>query len=62
MRYHKYGQKGHFKRDCLAENVNINMLEVEESKPITPKIILKKSKVGDKVEVETETSEVEVNL
>jgi len=62
LRYHKYGQKGHFKRDCLAENVNINMLEVEESKPITPKTILKKLKVENKVKVKTETSEVEVNL
>ncbi len=38
------------------------MLEVEKSKPIIPKMILKKSKVGDKEEIETETSEVEVNL
>ncbi len=55
-------QKGYFKRDCLAENVNLNMLKVEEIKPIIPKTILKKSKVGDKVEVEIETSEVKVNL
>jgi len=38
------------------------MLEVEESKPITSKIILKKPKVGDKVKIETETPEVKVNL
>jgi len=38
------------------------MLEVEESKSIIPKTILKKPKVGDKVEVETETLEIEVNL
>ena len=38
------------------------MLEVEESKPIISKMILKKSKVGDKAKVETETSEIEVNL
>jgi len=62
LRYHRCRQKGHFKRDYLAENVNINMLEVEESKTITPKIILKKPKVGDKVKVEIKTSEVKVNL
>ena len=38
------------------------MIEVEESKSITSKIILKKFKIGNKEEVETETSEVNVNL
>ena len=38
------------------------MIEAEKSKPITPKTILKKSKVGDKAEIETETLEVKVNL
>jgi len=38
------------------------MLEVEENKPIIPKMILKKPKVEDKVEDEIETSKVEVNL
>jgi len=38
------------------------MLEVEEDKPMTSKPILKKPKVGDKVEVEVETSKVKVNL
>jgi len=38
------------------------MLEVKENKSIIPKMILKKSKVGNKVEVETETLEVKVNL
>ena len=38
------------------------MIEVKKSKPITSKIILKKSKTGDKKEVETKTSEVNVNL
>ena len=46
----------------MAENVHINMLEVEESKPITSKIILKKPKVRDKEKVETEISKVNVNL
>jgi len=45
-----------------VKNVNINILEVEENKPITSKTILKKPKVGDKAKVETETSEIEVNL
>ena len=62
MRCYRCGQKDHFKRDCLVENININMLEVEESKPIISKMILKKSKVGDKAKVETETSEVKVNF
>ena len=38
------------------------MLEVEENKSIIPKMILKKSKVVDKEEVEIETLEVKVNL
>ncbi len=38
------------------------MIEIEKNKPITSKMILKKPKVGDKKEVETEISEVEVNL
>jgi len=38
------------------------MLEVEKSKPIIPKTILKKSKVRDKAEVETETLKVEINF
>ncbi len=62
MKCHRYGQKGHFKKDCLAENVNINMLEVEESKPITLKTILKKPKIEDKAKVKTETLEVKINL
>jgi len=38
------------------------MLEVEENKPITLKMILKKPKIEDKEEVEIETSEIEINL
>ncbi len=38
------------------------MIEVEESKLIIPKIILKKPKVRDKEKVETEISKVNVNL
>ncbi len=38
------------------------MIKVKESKLITPKMILKKLKKKNKKEVETETSEVEVNL
>ena len=47
LRYYRCRQKGHFKRDCLAENININMIKVEKSKPIILKMILKKPKVGD---------------
>jgi len=38
------------------------LIAIEKSKPITSKIILKKSKVGNKEKVETETLEVEINL
>ncbi len=38
------------------------MLEVEENKPIISKMILKKPMKGNKEEVKTEASEVEVNL
>ncbi len=38
------------------------MLEVEKTKPIILKTILKKPKVRDKVKVKTETLEVKVNL
>ena len=38
------------------------MLEIEKNKPITPKMILKKPKVGDKEKVKTETLEIEINL
>ncbi len=38
------------------------MIEVEKSKSITSKTFLKKSKIGNKEKVETETSKVEVNL
>jgi len=62
LRCHRCGQKDYFKRDYLTKNVNINMLEVEKNKPITSKMILKKSKIEDKVEVETEISKVKVNL
>jgi len=45
-----------------VENININIIEVKESKPIIPKIILKRPKVGNKEEVKTETLKMDVNF
>jgi len=30
LRYHGCGQKGHFRKDCLAEGSNVNTLREEE--------------------------------
>ncbi len=50
LRYHGCGQKGHFRKDCLAEGSNMNHLTEESDEEevdinnnhITPKSILKK--------------------
>ncbi len=49
LRCHGCGQKGHFRKDCLAEGSNMNHLaeesdeeEVDINNHITPKSILKK--------------------
>src|SRR6266511_6038194 len=49
LRYHGCGQKGHFRKDCLAEGANLNTIREEEEEEeevnnnqITPKSILKK--------------------
>src|SRR6266542_5284482 len=57
LRCHGCGQKGHFRKDCLAEGSNVNHLteESEEEEEemevnidqITPKPILKKPEVED---------------
>jgi len=38
------------------------MIEVKKSKPVIPKMILKRSKVGNKGKVKTESSEAKVNF
>src|SRR6266540_1725362 len=60
-------QKGHFKRDCMAENVymyqeeeaeeNVNMRQ--EAKPIMPKVILKRPNLET---IEEDQKEANVNL
>src|SRR6266498_6081333 len=56
LRCHGCGQKGHFRKDCLAEGSNMNHLTEESDKEeevdinnnhITPKSILKKPEVED---------------
>src|SRR6266498_3246036 len=55
LRCHGYGQKGHFRKDCLAEGSNMNHLTEESGEEevdinnnhITPKSILKKLEVED---------------
>src|SRR6266498_4538808 len=49
LRCHGCGQKGHFRKDCLAEGANLNTIREEEEEEmevnnnqITPKSILKK--------------------
>src|SRR6266498_5784576 len=51
LRCHGCGQKGHFRKDCLAERSNLNTIREEEEEEeeievnnnqITPKSILKK--------------------
>jgi len=45
-----------------VKNVNINMVVIEENKPIISKMILKKSKVEDKMKVKIETLKVKINF
>src|SRR6266540_3536011 len=54
LRYHSYGQKGHFRKDCLAEGSNVNTLREEEEEEVninnnqtTLKSILKKPEEKD---------------
>ncbi len=55
LRCHGYRQKGHFRKDCLAEESNINHLREEEKEEevemnnnqIIPKPILKKTEEED---------------
>ncbi len=52
LKYHGCGQKGHFRKDCLAEGLNVNHLteEIEEkvnNNQITLKPILKKPEEED---------------
>ena len=50
LRCHGCGQKGHFRKDCLAEGANLNTIREEEEEEemgmnnnqITPKSILKR--------------------
>ncbi len=68
QRCFRYNQKGHFKRDCIAENVhiyhekeaneNINMRQ--EAKPIISKAILKRPNL--ETINETEGEKANVNL